>query len=153
MELALCTISFRHHLVSLAELALWARNHGFSGIELWGAHARHLADQPQYNADWLATFGLRVPMISDYLPTEGPAAEWRRQTQALCHLARRWGAPRIRTFAGRKGSMETPGGTCRRGGGPARAVPDCRRSRPAAAGGNPSGHPGGQWRLDSAAAG
>ncbi|AEY00473.1 xylose isomerase-like TIM barrel [Oceanimonas sp. GK1] len=107
MELALCTISFRHHLVSLAELALWARNHGFSGIELWGAHARNLAAQPQYNADWLGTFGLRVPMLSDYLPTEGPAAERRRQTQLLCDLAERWGAPRLRTFAGRKGSAET----------------------------------------------
>ena len=37
MRIALCTISFRHHLVSIGELARFARGHGFDGIELWGS--------------------------------------------------------------------------------------------------------------------
>lgn len=52
MRLALCTISFRHHLVSIGELARFARGHGFDGIELWGVHARNLG--PGNHAEWLA---------------------------------------------------------------------------------------------------
>ncbi|MDP5291801.1 sugar phosphate isomerase/epimerase [Oceanimonas sp. CHS3-5] len=107
MKIALCTISFRHQLVSLAELAIWAQANQFQGIELWGAHARNLAGQPHYDGDWLAGFGLEVPMLSDYLPTEGPHEEIRQQTLSLCALARHWGAKRIRTFAGRCGSHDT----------------------------------------------
>ncbi|WP_107851494.1 sugar phosphate isomerase/epimerase family protein [Oceanimonas marisflavi] len=107
MKIALCTISFRHQLVSLAELAIWAQANQFQGIELWGAHARNLAGQPHYDSDWLAGFGLEVPMLSDYLPTEGPRREMRQQTLSLCALARHWGAKRIRTFAGRCGSHDT----------------------------------------------
>lgn len=107
MKLALCTITFRHQLISLAELAIWAQANQFQGIELWGVHARNLADQPHYNGDWLAAFGLEVPMLSDYLPTEGPTRAMRQQAQSLCALARHWRAPRIRTFAGRRGSRDT----------------------------------------------
>lgn len=107
MKIALCTISFRHQLISLAELALWAQANQFQGIELWGAHARNLAGQPHYDGDWLAGFGLEVPMLSDYLPTEGSRIDIRQQTLALCVLARHWRTPRIRTFAGHRGSKET----------------------------------------------
>ncbi len=107
MKIALCTISFRHQLISLAELAIWAQANQFQGIELWGAHARNLAGQPHYDGDWLAGFGLEVPMLSDYLPTEGPRTDIRQQTLALCALARHWRTSRIRTFAGRRGSRDT----------------------------------------------
>ena len=70
MRVSLCTITFRHHLVSLGEIAAWAQSNDFQGIELWGAHARNLAQQPDRNAEWLDTYGLSVPMISDYLPID-----------------------------------------------------------------------------------
>ena len=35
MRLAICTISFRHHVISLDELASFAQAERFYGIELW----------------------------------------------------------------------------------------------------------------------
>ncbi|WP_457588154.1 sugar phosphate isomerase/epimerase family protein [Ensifer canadensis] len=105
MNISLCTITFRHHLMSLGEIAAWAQSNDFQGIELWGAHARNLAQQPDRNADWLDTFGLKVPMISDYLPLDGDPETLRHKTVELCRLARRWRTRKIRTFAGNCGSL------------------------------------------------
>ncbi|APX85729.1 xylose isomerase [Methylorubrum extorquens] len=105
MRIALCTISFRHHLVSIGELARFARGHGFDGIELWGVHARNLG--PGDHAEWLAAYGLRVPMLSDYLPLDAPLETLTERTAELARLAGSWGAPRLRTFAGTKGSAAT----------------------------------------------
>ncbi|WP_296934642.1 sugar phosphate isomerase/epimerase [uncultured Marinobacter sp.] len=102
----LCTISFRHHLVSLPELAGWAGARGFDGIELWGVHARHLDDQPGLDGHWLGSQALTVPMVSDYLPLEGSEAEAIGKARDLCRLARRWRAPKVRTFAGQLGSAD-----------------------------------------------
>ena len=44
MKLSICTISFRHHLHSIDQLAHFAKTKGFQGIELWGVHAKNLAD-------------------------------------------------------------------------------------------------------------
>ena len=107
MNISLCTITFRHQLISLAEIAGFARQSGFDGIELWGAHARNLSMQMDKDADWLDDYGLTVPMISDYLPLEGDEEELRRRARELCQLARRWKARKIRTFAGGKASAET----------------------------------------------
>ncbi|AWB06546.1 sugar phosphate isomerase/epimerase (plasmid) [Azospirillum humicireducens] len=107
MRLSLCTISFRHHLVSLEDLAVWASGNGFQGIELWGAHARNMAAMSDRGGDWLAQFGLSVPMVSDYLPLDGDPDALVRKTLDLCRLAQRWGAGKIRTFAGSTGSAET----------------------------------------------
>ena len=104
MRVALCTISFRHHLVSIGELARFARGHGFDGIELWGVHARNLG--PGDHAEWLAAYGLRVPMLSDYLPLDAPPKTLTERTAELARLAGSWGAPRLRTFAGTKGSAD-----------------------------------------------
>lgn len=104
MNLAVCTISFRHHLVSIDEVARFAQAHGFQGIELWGVHAKNLAAQPEYGAEWLRDYGLTVPMVSDYLPLEAPAEELWSRLDLLTSLARRWGARKLRTFAGRVGS-------------------------------------------------
>lgn len=105
MRIALCTISFRHHLVSVGELARFARGHGFDGIELWGVHARNLG--PGDHAEWLAAYGLRVPMLSDYLPLDAAPSTLTERTAELAGLARSWGAPRLRTFAGTKASATT----------------------------------------------
>lgn len=107
MRVSLCTITFRHHLISLGEIAAWAQSNDFQGIELWGAHARNLAQQPDRNAEWLDNYGLSVPMISDYLPIDADAETLRRKTVDLCRLARRWRARKIRTFAGNRGSLAT----------------------------------------------
>ncbi len=107
MKVSLCTITFRHHLISLAEIAAWAQAHDFQGIELWGAHARNLASQPDRNAEWLDQFGLSVPMISDYLPLDADPETLKRKTIELCRLAHRWRCHKIRTFAGHRGSAET----------------------------------------------
>jgi 3-dehydroshikimate dehydratase len=106
MNLAVCTISFRHHLISIEELVSWAQSHRFQGLELWGVHARNLALQPQYGADWLRSYGLEALMLSDYLPLEGPPEELWASLDSQAMLAQHWGARKLRTFAGRTGSAQ-----------------------------------------------
>ena len=103
MNISLCTITFRHHLLSLEQIADWASRNGFDGIEIWGAHARHIPFASGYDARWLAEFGLKVPMISDYLPLDRPET-LDRKTKAALDQARRWGTDNIRTFAGKTAS-------------------------------------------------
>ncbi len=107
MMLSICTISFRHQLVSIDQLAKWAQANHFQGLELWGIHAKNLAHQPHYNKNWLAEFGLRTTMLSDYLPLQANEPELKKQTLLLGRLAKHWGSQKIRTFAGNQGSSET----------------------------------------------
>lgn len=107
MKLSVCTISFRHQLISFDQIASWANINRFEGIELWGAHAKSLADEPYYNKDWLSNYGLSVSMISDYLPMLSTEFELYDNAQYLCRLAKLWGAKKIRTFAGNKSSSDT----------------------------------------------
>lgn len=106
MNLSICTISLRHHLISIEQIAKWASNHGFQGIELWGVHAKNLEHRSEYNADWLSSFQLSVPMVSDYLPVEGDHTEMANKALGLCRLTQRWGAKKLRTFAGGKSSSQ-----------------------------------------------
>ncbi|WP_299952710.1 sugar phosphate isomerase/epimerase family protein [uncultured Roseobacter sp.] len=106
MQISLCTISFRHHLIGLQQIADWASQIGFQGIEIWGAHARNLPPDSGQDAAWLATYGLDVPMISDYLPLDRPDLMAEKTADALRHAAR-WQTRNIRTFAGKTGSAET----------------------------------------------
>lgn len=108
MNLFLCTISFRHQLISIEEIASWARYHQFSGIELWGVHAKNLYQSHDYGGDWLSLQNLRVPMVSDYLPVAGEKDVAMDKASELCRLACRWGAKKIRTFAGNRGSSDVP---------------------------------------------
>jgi 3-dehydroshikimate dehydratase len=110
MNISLCTITFRHHLLSLKDIARWAQEHDFQGIELWGAHARNIEKHLAYDADWLDDFGLSVPMLSDYLPTDADRRTVCDSATALCRAARRWRAGKIRTFAGKRGSHEVDAG-------------------------------------------
>lgn len=106
MRLSVCTISFRHQLVAISDIAAWAKMNRFQGIELWGIHALNLSDQPAYNAHWLAEYQLYVSMLSDYLPLDGPdQAAWAK-VDRLCALARHWGTHKLRTFAGQCASAE-----------------------------------------------
>lgn len=108
MNLSLCTISFRHQLISIEEIASWARGHQFNGIELWGVHAQNLSQTHDYGGDWLRSQNLRAPMLSDYLPVAGEKNVAIDKAVELCRLACRWGAKKIRTFAGNRGSSDVP---------------------------------------------
>ena len=104
INLSLCTISFRHQLMSIEQVADWARAQQFHGIELWGIHARNLTHQPEYDEQWLASFGLYTAMISDYLPLDGDPQEAQAKAGILCGCASHWGTRKIRSFAGQLSS-------------------------------------------------
>ncbi len=104
INLSLCTISFRHQLISIEQLAEWARAQQFQGLEIWGIHARNLAHQPEYDERWLDSFGLYAAMISDYLPLDGDPKEAQKKASILCELASHWGTRKIRSFAGQQAS-------------------------------------------------
>ncbi|GHA46266.1 sugar phosphate isomerase/epimerase family protein [Photobacterium aphoticum] len=105
MQLSVCTISFRHQLVSIDHIARWARRSGFDGIELWGIHARGLASQPQYDAQWLKAMGLEISMLSDYLPIVGDRVVARQKCDLMYAMAKHWETPKLRTFAGQVASQ------------------------------------------------
>ncbi len=107
MHLSLCTISFRHHLVSLPELATFAARSGIDGIELWAAHARSLRSQPALNGRWLDAMNLDVSMLSDYLPFTGPAKKGEEKLEDLCEMAEHWNTKKLRIFAGKKASADS----------------------------------------------
>ncbi len=73
MNLSVCTITFRHQLISIAEIAKWSVANGFQGIELWGAHATNLEDQPEYGKEWLSSYALKTSMLSDCLLYTSPS--------------------------------------------------------------------------------
>lgn len=104
MNINVCTISFRHQLISFKQIALWAKHHRFSGIELWGVHAKNMDDRVECNKAWLHDHNLCVPMISDYLPLIGDEAIAVDKIKKLGDLCLKWGAKKIRTFAGDKAS-------------------------------------------------
>lgn len=106
MKLSLCTISFRHHLQSIDQIAHYAQTNGFQGIELWGVHAKNLAEDIHYGSEWLSSYNLDTTMLSDYLPLDAPLPFLMTEMQRLCALAHRWGTKKIRTFAGTKGSAD-----------------------------------------------
>lgn len=107
MKLSICTISFRHHLYSIDQLAHWAKSHHFDGIELWGIHAKNLVKDHHYGKEWLNSYGLETSMISDYLPLEASSENLMKETEYLSNIADHWGTNKIRTFVGKKGSAIT----------------------------------------------
>ncbi|MEI5906007.1 sugar phosphate isomerase/epimerase family protein [Bacillus spongiae] len=107
MKISICTISFRHYLLSIDQIAYWGQTQGIHGIELWGVHAKNLSNDFHYGKEWLHGFGLETSMISDYLPLDFPSSKIIGETKELSSLAKHWGTKKIRTFAGNKGSHET----------------------------------------------
>lgn len=104
INLSLCTISFRHQLISIEQLAKWARAQQFHGLEIWGIHAHNLAHQSEYDEQWLASLGLHATMISDYLPLDGDPYATQQKAALLCERASHWGTRKIRSFAGQQAS-------------------------------------------------
>ncbi|MGN7453311.1 sugar phosphate isomerase/epimerase family protein [Paenibacillus pasadenensis] len=116
MKTALCTISFRHQLVSFRELAELAARLGYDGIELWGAHAAQLHElnrrQAEEDLARLRAHGLGISMVSHYVDIS-PEADFAASCDSCQRLIERalWcGAPRLRIFAGSRGSAELDGG-------------------------------------------
>ncbi|WP_232697669.1 sugar phosphate isomerase/epimerase family protein [Brevibacillus daliensis] len=110
MKLSLCTISFRHQLISFAEIVKFARHHQFDGIELWGVHAQHLYDWDQAGAfeqlQVLKNEGMKISMLSDYLDISAPDNFLRslEKGKRLIALAHWLDTKHLRTFAGQKPS-------------------------------------------------
>jgi 3-dehydroshikimate dehydratase len=106
----LCTISFRHELVSFRQLLRFAGRSGFSGIELWGVHGLALLRQPgeiSYLHREMAELGIGIAMISDYLDLNADPAGYgqvQRKWEMLVRLASACRTNKIRIFAGRGGS-------------------------------------------------
>ncbi|AUM63803.1 sugar phosphate isomerase/epimerase [Brevibacillus laterosporus] len=112
MKFSLCTISFRHQLISFADMVDFARRHDFDGIELWGIHAQHLYDGDREKAEEqlriLTNHDMQVSMLSDYLDISShqPFSKTLDKGKRLISLAKWLGVNRIRTFAGQKASAE-----------------------------------------------
>ncbi|MFB9327849.1 sugar phosphate isomerase/epimerase family protein [Paenibacillus aurantiacus] len=111
MNIVLCSISFRHQLVSFPDLIDFAGRTGFSGIELWGVHGRSLLrdrrrELPGLLEDMEAR-GLGVSMISDYvdlLAPEDQTALLLRRWDNLLDMAHAFRTRKIRIFAGNRAS-------------------------------------------------
>ena len=104
MKYSVCTISFRHQLISLERIANWAKAHQFDAIELWGVHAKNLRQSPDFTLESLVEKGLSVSMVSDYLPLDGDLNVALESAKSLCTITRSWGAKKLRTFSGNKPS-------------------------------------------------
>ncbi len=103
MQLALCTISYRHHLRSFDELVRFAAANEFEAMDVWGVHAKHLQEA---DLALLQKNGVHVSMVSHYLSFDAPLSVLLEQTKALSRLAQRLGTRRIRIFAGHKASHQ-----------------------------------------------
>lgn len=106
MNLSLCTISFRHQLRSLEEIASWGGKVGFRGIELWATHARSLMDQNDSLVKMLRSKQMHVSMLSDYISYEQSEKVFLEQGRSVLKLVTQWHCCKLRIFAGQLGSAE-----------------------------------------------
>ena len=112
MKYSLCTISFRHQLISFTDIVQFAYENDFEGIELWGTHAQNLYMQERETTereiDYLKDKNLEVTMISDYLDISLLAdfQKTMEKCEQLVTLANWFNTNKIRTFAGQKGSED-----------------------------------------------
>ncbi|MCR2807144.1 sugar phosphate isomerase/epimerase family protein [Paenibacillus soyae] len=106
MRMSLCTISFRHQLVSFAAIVDYMKKERFDGVEMWGVHAMGMYEQDRRASEErlseLEDAGMSVSMLSDYLDigSEEAFASAERKCDKLIRLAEWLGTRRIRTFAG-----------------------------------------------------
>ncbi|WP_214893617.1 TIM barrel protein [Exiguobacterium sp. H66] len=103
MKIALCTISYRHHLRSFDDLLSYALAEQFDALDVWGVHAKHLQDDEILR---LRDHPIEVSMLSHYLSFDAPLSVLLEQTKALSRIGQRIGTRRIRIFAGNKSSQQ-----------------------------------------------
>lgn len=126
MNCYLCTISFRHELAGFGDLIRFAKDAGYQGIELWGVHARSMAQASPERAaalvEELYASGLSINMISDYLRVaeggdseesvrcaeEADGKELDRKLGEWLHLGLLYRTRHVRLFAGGKASAAAP---------------------------------------------
>lgn len=105
MKVSLCTISFRHQLISFADIVEYAIAEQFAGIELWGAHAHALyngADEQLWTTiQKMRQHGIDFTMLSDYFDLYSDETAKVAKTIELCQV---FGITRVRTFAGQTAS-------------------------------------------------
>ncbi|MFD0588997.1 sugar phosphate isomerase/epimerase family protein [Paenibacillus sp. GCM10027627] len=112
MKYSLCTISFRHQLISFSGLVRFMKQKSFDGIEMWGVHAEGLYQNERSSTERqlseMKEDGMAVAMLSDYLAIDSDAAfrESVHKCDRLIRLADWLGTRRIRTFAGNLGSLD-----------------------------------------------
>lgn len=108
MQYSLGTRSFRHHLISITDIARFAKRAQFTSIDLWATHAKNLMADPHFNGPWLSQFELRVSMISDveYAQQDNQHTSLDR-IERLCEQAWRWNCDKIQTYAGSIASHES----------------------------------------------
>jgi 3-dehydroshikimate dehydratase len=110
VKVNLCSITFRHQLVSFIDLIHFAAKSGFSGIELWGVHANALLSAPPDSLSSvlveLGRLPVEISMISDYVPLDAGVdfATTLQQWQHLIGIAHRFETTNIRIFACGQGS-------------------------------------------------
>ncbi len=107
MKYNLCSISFRHELVSIESLIKFASETGFHGIEMWGVHAMGLSKNPYVNIEECRNlcklYKIQIPMISDYVNLLSTDDLYEKEYQRFCDLieiARFFDVKGIRIFAG-----------------------------------------------------
>ena len=112
MKYSLCTISFRHQLISFTDIVQFAYENGFEGIELWGTHAQNLYMQEyettERELNCLKDKTLEITMISDYLDIS-LSADFEKtieKSEQLVVLANWFNTNKIRTSDGQKGSKD-----------------------------------------------
>ncbi|WP_010173297.1 sugar phosphate isomerase/epimerase family protein [Bacillus coahuilensis] len=108
MNVSLCTISFRHQLISIEDLVSFAIENHLNGIELWGAHAKNLYhDGKGIPIALLHQHNLSITMLSDYLSLEASYEHLLKEAKKLVTIAHACETVKIRTFAGNKSSQMT----------------------------------------------
>ncbi|MHA6482894.1 sugar phosphate isomerase/epimerase family protein [Paenibacillus sp. strain BS8-2] len=105
MKYSICSISFRHQLISYEEIVRFAREQGYDGIELWGAHACQMYATVKQAGASQGEPGLArhpVTMISDYLAivSDDAMSATMKRCDQLLNAAEWLEVRRLRTFAG-----------------------------------------------------
>ncbi|OAS17726.1 sugar phosphate isomerase/epimerase family protein [Paenibacillus oryzisoli] len=111
MNYSLCSISFRHELVSFNDLVHFACEKGFAGIELWGIHAKALVRNHKYEVshllDKMEAKGVRISMVSDYIDLfaeDDQTLAVLERGNSLFALAQTFRTNKLRIFAGNQSS-------------------------------------------------
>ncbi|MBD8497774.1 sugar phosphate isomerase/epimerase family protein [Paenibacillus arenosi] len=111
MNVSVCTISFRHMLLSFADIAQYVHEQQFQAIELWGVHAKSLSQGGaaviEHCLSLLKLYHIEISMISDYIDVS-PQVDRNAsilKCDELIALAHQFGTNKIRTFAGKAASQ------------------------------------------------
>jgi sugar phosphate isomerase/epimerase len=102
VEIAFCSIAYRHHpQMGLEQVAAMVAGHGFDALEVWGNHLQSTGVAATRAI--LARHGWPVPMISPYFDFTGTREAWEGSlaiAQEFVAYAQALGCPLVRAFTG-----------------------------------------------------